>query len=156
MLSTYKKETVYLGLFRGLLCHITPSLKSMDAVSLGIAKHAATLHISQSITSMLLQQTTTQHWLPEQLRYISKQAKKLMGNDDSSTGTSSADRLLAYLKKQSDVSYITLCDIPGSTLVSERGKGRPEKMLVLQRSTMTWQMRRLQMYHTQHMRTHSA
>ena len=51
------------------------------------------------VTSMLLQQTTTQHWLPEQLRYISKQAKKLMGNDDSSTGTSSADRLLAYLKK---------------------------------------------------------
>jgi len=111
--------------------HITPSLKSMDAVSLGIAKHAATLHISQSITSMLLQQTTTQHWLPEQLRYISKQAKKLMGNDDSSTGTSSADRLLAYLKKQSDVSYITLCDIPGSTLVSERGKGRPRKDVII-------------------------
>ena len=47
--------------------HVTPSLKTIDNVSLGIARHAATLHVSQSITAMLLQQTTKQQWLPEQL-----------------------------------------------------------------------------------------
>jgi hypothetical protein len=83
----------------------------MDTISLSIAQHAATLHISQSITVMLLQQTTQQQWLPEQLQYVTKHAKKLISGAtyDISNG-SSADKLIHYLKKQNDVIYIILTD----------------------------------------------
>jgi hypothetical protein len=39
---------------------------------------------------MLLQQTTRQQWLPEQLRYVTKHAKKLMAeaSGDASNGSS--------------------------------------------------------------------
>ena len=82
---------------------------------------------------MLLQQTTRQQWLPEQLRYLTKHAKKLIADasGDASSG-SSADRLIAYLRKQDDVSYIILSDEPTTTLISERGKGRPRKQANIQ------------------------
>ncbi len=82
---------------------------------------------------MLLQQTTRQQWLPEQLCYLTKHAKKLMADvsGDASSG-SSAYRLIAYLRKQDDVSYIILSDESSTTLISERGKGRPRKQANIQ------------------------
>ena len=64
---------------------------------------------------------------------MTKHAKKLMAeaSGDASNG-SSADRLIAYLRKQDDVSYIILSDEPSTTLISERGKGRPRKQANLQ------------------------
>jgi hypothetical protein len=56
---------------------------------------------AQSITAMLLHQTTKQHWLPEQLCYITKQAKQLLATASGEEyNPSSAERLISYLRKQ--------------------------------------------------------
>ena len=64
---------------------------------------------------------------------MTKHAKQLLANASHvfSSG-SSADRLISYLRKQDDVSYIILSDEPNTTLLSERGKGRPRKQANIQ------------------------
>jgi hypothetical protein len=81
------------------------------------------VHLSTSLSAHLLSNVSDNLWLPSQVSYVCNKTKELVA--DLNKSTSSADRLLHYLRQSHGVSYIVLTDDGNGGLLAKRGKGRP-------------------------------
>ena len=69
----------------------------------------------------------SQSFLPSQVNYVCSKTKELVAELNKSS--SSADRLLNYLRQTEGLSYIVLTDDGNGGLLAKCGKGRPKASL---------------------------
>ena len=82
------------------------------------------VHLSTSLSAHLLSSLSDNLWLPSQVSYVCSKTKALVA--DLNKASSSADRLLTYLRDTPGISYIVLTDDANGGLIAKRGKGRPK------------------------------
>jgi hypothetical protein len=85
------------------------------------------VHLSTSLSAHLLSTVSDNLWLPSQVSYVCNKTKQLVA--DLNKSSSSADRLLSFLRNTKGVSYIVLTDDGNGGLLAKRGKGRPRAPL---------------------------
>ena len=85
------------------------------------------VHLSTSLSAHLLSTVSNNLWLPSQVSYVCNKTKELCA--DLNKSSSSADRLLSFLRGTQGVSYIVLTDDGNGGLLAKRGKGRPRAPL---------------------------
>jgi hypothetical protein len=85
------------------------------------------VHLSTSLSAHLLSTVSNNVWFPSQVCYVCNKMKELCA--DLNKSSSSADRLLTFLRGTQGVSYIVLTDDGNGGLLAKRGKGRPRAPL---------------------------
>jgi hypothetical protein len=105
--------------------HLASSTKLLTQEDLDSIKNYTELHFTSSQAALLLSKDDT-NYLPRQLAWLSKKA--IEPSAFLSAEASSAEKLLAYLDSQDDITWISLMDRRGTSsgLVVMTNKGRPK------------------------------
>jgi hypothetical protein len=105
--------------------HLASSTKLLTQEDLDSIKNYTELHFTSSQAALLLSKDDT-NYLPRQLAWLSKKA--IEPSAFLSAEASSAEKLLAYLDSQDDITWISLMDRRGTSsgLVVRTNKGRPK------------------------------
>jgi hypothetical protein len=104
---------------------LASSTKLLTQEDLDSIKNYTELHFTSSQAALLLSKDDT-NYLPRQLAWLSKKA--IEPSAFLSAEASSAEKLLAYLDAQNDITWISLMDRRGTSsgLVVTTNKGRPK------------------------------
>ena len=102
--------------------HLTVSVRNMSAVEKLLASQCAQINFNNAASAALIniRNELGVNYSAEQMRYLTTKEQAEVGN--LSHNASSAEKLVAAFKKQSDVAFLTVCYSPSEGLMLSMSK----------------------------------
>ena len=103
------------------------SLSQATPADIELIKNCDASGMSSQMTSELLHKSTKKKWLSSQINYVmSRKSEDIIEHDIQDAKWSSASKLIDYLSKQDDVTFITCVDTKHDGMqIRTKTKGRP-------------------------------